>query len=288
MGTEVMSFLSERGQSVAQDVASRHGVSVDAVTVLLRALVAGHGNQAQFNHPDLGGMGQWSRGGMIMVGDMFNNALKARVDALCNDLSQHLRSDDLFAQPGVSSQSQSQSGGAQATSLFVSGPQSGNWWPDTLGAPASVGSQNNLRYAFFPATRRLAIDLGGRLTVYDTGDHRIGGFSQQQSGDQSLTFTSQHGLVRVADLPKVEPDDAQRAAAPAAREDTSSRPSPAGAAPKGEASAESPSGAANPGPSSQSGEDVIAKIERLASLHQRGILTQSEFDAKKAELLAKI
>ena len=60
-----------------------------------------------------------------------------------------------------------------------------------------------MRYAFFPATRRLAIELGGRLTVYDTGDHQIGGVSQQQGSGASLTFTSQHGLVRVADLPVV-------------------------------------------------------------------------------------
>ena len=54
---------------------------------LLTALVAGGGSQAQFNIPELGGMGQWSRGGMVMVGDMFNNALKARVDALCTELA---------------------------------------------------------------------------------------------------------------------------------------------------------------------------------------------------------
>lgn len=35
----------------------------DAVETLLHALVVGHGTQAQFTHPDLGGMGQWSQGG---------------------------------------------------------------------------------------------------------------------------------------------------------------------------------------------------------------------------------
>jgi hypothetical protein len=38
------------------------------------------------------------------------------------------------------------------------------------------------------------------VTIYDTADHEIGGVSQQQSGDASLTFVSQRGLVRVADL----------------------------------------------------------------------------------------
>ena len=54
-----------------------------------------------------------------------------------------------------------------------------------------------------PAARRLAINLGGKVTVYDTLDHQIGGVSQQQSGDASFTFVSQRGLVRLADLPVV-------------------------------------------------------------------------------------
>ena len=53
------------------------------------------GDQAQFNHPDPGGLGQWSQGGMIMVGDMFNQGLKYRVDALCNELAGLLRSQPL-------------------------------------------------------------------------------------------------------------------------------------------------------------------------------------------------
>jgi hypothetical protein len=43
----------------------------------------------------------------------------------------------------------------------------------------------------------------GATTVYDTGSHRIFGVAQAQSSDQTPSFTSQDGLVRVADLPKV-------------------------------------------------------------------------------------
>jgi hypothetical protein len=43
---------------------------------------------AQFRHPEFGGTGQWMRCGMIMIGEMFNNTLKARVEALCNDIAQ--------------------------------------------------------------------------------------------------------------------------------------------------------------------------------------------------------
>ena len=68
--------LTPEGRRLVEDVAQRHGVSADAVLTLLQAVAAGHGTSAQFSHPELGGMGQWSQGGMIMVGDMFNNALK--------------------------------------------------------------------------------------------------------------------------------------------------------------------------------------------------------------------
>jgi hypothetical protein len=44
------------------------------------------------------------------------------------------------------------------------------------------------------------IDDQGAITVYDTGSHPIFGVAQAQSGDQTLSFTSQDGLVRVTDL----------------------------------------------------------------------------------------
>ena len=207
-----MPELTAEGQRIVADVASRHGVGAATAEALLAALVMGGGSQAQFDIPELGGMGQWSRGGMVMVGDMFNNALKARVDALCNELA-----GAGAAAPGPSRRC-SRSGRAAAASLFVPGTGAGGaWWPAELGSPASAGAQNDMRYAFFPAARRLAIGVGGKVTVYDTGEHQLSGFSQQQSGDRSLTFTGQHGPVRVADLPVVPAPDAGPApgAAPA-------------------------------------------------------------------------
>ena len=77
------------------------------------------------------------------------------------------------------------------------------WWPAELGTPSTSGSQNGLRYAFFPEKRRLLIEQGGKLTTYDTGDHRIGGVSQQGGQGQSLAFTSQSGPVRLDELKQV-------------------------------------------------------------------------------------
>ncbi len=77
------------------------------------------------------------------------------------------------------------------------------WWPEDLGQPSTSGSQNAMRYAFFPDKQRLLIEQDGKLTTYDSGDHRINGVSQQDSQGQSLTFTSQNGSVKLDTLKQV-------------------------------------------------------------------------------------
>jgi len=176
----------------AEQLARKHGVSVGAVQALEEALRCGGGRQAQFSHPDLGGMGQWSFGGMTQVGDMFNTALKDKVNALCTELAQ---SGDL-AKPTA---------GAPATRHQEDKHPAahGSWWPQDLGRPSATGSQNGMRYACFPDTRRVAVEQAGRVTLYDSGDHRISGVSQSQSGTQELSFSSQNGTVRASELPVV-------------------------------------------------------------------------------------
>src|ERR1700716_2854895 len=70
-------------------VALRHSISPDAVRTILRALRSGGGTMAQFSHFDFGGMSQWSPG-MTMVGDMFNNSLKSKLDAVCTELAAYV------------------------------------------------------------------------------------------------------------------------------------------------------------------------------------------------------
>lgn len=258
-------------------VAARHGFGVEAVQSLLMALAAGGGRQAQFNHWELGGMGQWSQGGMIMIGDMFNNGLKYRVDALCNDLSMALQNNWPFAPaPPAFPTAQSQSQSSGGTSFFT-GNGFGHRWPPELGQPSSSGSQNDLHYAVFPETRRLALDQGGRITVYDTGDHWITGFAQAQGGGQSITFTSQHGLVRLSDLPQVVPgmSDASVQTPPPPPLSPEVMPAPVAAPPAGVAPV-------------LSADEIFSRIERLAGLHEKQIITAEEFNAKKAELLARL
>lgn len=179
------------------DIAQHHGFSPEVGRVIAEALRRGGGRMAQFNHPDLGGMGQWVAGGMLMIGDMFNDDLKARVGALCRDIA---------AVPGPIPAAAEQQPGQTGTRPSENDPTSHSprdWWPDGLGTPTAAGAQNDMRYACFPQQRRLAVRRDGKVRVYDTGDHRITGFSQAQSGTQTLTFTSQTGAVRLEDLTEV-------------------------------------------------------------------------------------
>ena len=179
--------------STAEELARKHGVSVGAVEALRDALRRGGGRQAQFSHPELGGMGQWSAGGMTQVGDMFNSALKQKVEALCSELSQQAANEPEARRENDAPPAGSGGGG--------SGKQGGDWWPEGLGQPSAAGSQNGMRYACFPQARRVAVEQNGRVTVYNSGDHRISGVSQSQSGEQDLSFSSQKGTVRASDLP---------------------------------------------------------------------------------------
>jgi len=217
-----MRRLSSAGQRLIGEIARRHGFSVPATLAMFDALVKGNGTMAQFNDPEFAGPGQWMRGGMTMVSDMFNDRLKARIDALCSDLSKVVKNEPDLVSSGTF-QSQRQSGPQDATRMQTSPPAprsvdgsrpasvfvpatprtASRWWPSDLGSPDSAGTQDGARYAYFAEARRLAIDVHGTITVYDTLDHRITGFSQQQSVGGTLSFSSQHGLVDVAALPVV-------------------------------------------------------------------------------------
>lgn len=263
-----MRKLTPEGETTIADIAGRHGVSPDAVRTLLEAVANGGGAMAQFNHPELGGGGQWLRGGMTMVGDMFDASLKAKVDAICSELSDRIAGGG-FAPAPVSTESQTEGrGGPGGMSAGVSffaqdaAGGSGDWWPADLGNPAATGAQNAVRYAFFPEKGRLAIDNDGRVEVYDTLDHSIQGFGQQQGGGASLSFTSQHGPVHIDSLPRI------------------------GAETSGRAFDETRQSSATPAPAD--GDSVLATLERLAGLKEKGILSEEEFAAKKAELLKRL
>ncbi|MDY6998811.1 MAG: SHOCT domain-containing protein [Actinomycetota bacterium] len=277
--------VTPAAESAIADLAQRYGLSREAVLAMLFAVHTGGGTMAQFSIPELGGSGQWMRGGMTMVGDMFDHGLKARVDALCNELAQLLATTTVFPAPAA--------GSASPTGGFTSA----NWWPADLGVPSSTGGQNNIRYAVFPGTRRLAIHFDGTTRVFDTGDHRIGGVQQQQGGGfGSVSFTSQLGTFGVSSLTELGAQQVADtpAAAPAPRhqapEPDPAPPVPAQTQSQSQMPPPAPAPSPAPAPAGQPGDPgaIISAIESLAGLHERGILSDEEFAAKKAELLGRL
>lgn len=85
--------------------------------------------------------------------------------------------------------------------------------------------------------------MNGVTRVFDTGDHRIGGVQQQQGGTAgTVQFTSQLGTFDVSSLTEID--------APQVTDAPVAPPQPAG----------------DPA-------TIVAAIESLAGLHQRGILS---------------
>jgi len=189
----MMVELTSEGQQIADELAQRYAVSVDAVLTLFSAIAEGRGKQAHFSHPDLGGEGHWTLSGMIQIGDMYNKSLKMKVDELCNEIWQLLHDRPLLAMSAASeprrrdnshdvSQTHSQSGdsgksdgrGAMGMGFVMGAPTP--WWPSQFGTPATAGAQAGVSFAFFPARRRLAIKHQGGFAFFDAGDHEIRGF----------------------------------------------------------------------------------------------------------------
>ncbi|TWU45994.1 hypothetical protein Q31b_11710 [Novipirellula aureliae] len=271
---------------MVQNLSNRYGLSADAVTHMLVAVSNGNGSMAQFSHPEFGGSGQWMQGGMTMVSDLFNNHLKNLVNNLCSDIAAELASHQL-TQPTGSFQSQSQ-GGTHCQSQMAGMPGSTNelfvpdpndqWWPQDLGTPRAVGSQNSTKYAYFPEAHRLAVTTGGEPWVYDTLNHQIGGFGQQQGGSGSITFSSQFGTVDLATLPLVARGNT-KVDAPSHSAPVSFDKDP---------TTVSVEAAANVKGQPASADDILGTIERLGTLREKGLLSDEEFAAKKAELLSRL
>ena len=260
-----MQNLTPNGQNLVNRICSKYNLSYNAVLHMLIAVNNGSGSMAQFNCPELGGGGQWMRGGMVMVGDMFNNGLKNTVDNLCNELSNALANSQIFE-------------------IITSGPYATNWYPSELGNPSSSGSQNNIRYAVFPQTRRLAIDYNGSVTIYDTLDHNIGGVSQQQGGDSSLTFSSQYGTILVNTLPRISGAGVNQ------QQVNFINPPPVNQfmeQPQSNFTQQNPTQNYQT-PVNQNSEGVLELLEKLGKLHEAGVLTEAEFNAKKTELLNRL
>lgn len=90
-----MNTLTPEGKAFAEDIAKRFHLGTASALHMLLAVRRGGGARARFNCLELGS-GEWMRGGMTLAGDMFDHALKAKVNALCSELSAALAKGGLF------------------------------------------------------------------------------------------------------------------------------------------------------------------------------------------------
>ncbi|HEY6080536.1 MAG TPA: SHOCT domain-containing protein [Polyangiaceae bacterium] len=276
-----MQQLTSDAERAIANLSDRYRVSQDAVRTLLFAVSNGGGSMAQFSHPELGGSGQWMRGGMTMVGDMFNYGLQGTVSGICAELSNLLASSTqvFLPLPRMTSGQQQQ----QNNNGFGSfGGYGGQWWPADLGSPSSSGGQNGSNYAYFPQARRLAVQSSnGQISVYDTLDHNIGGVQQQQGGPSgSQSFSSQFGTFTVESLPLVSGQGSGNPPPLYVENPMPQQPSYV------QQPAQNYGG--DQGEGAQGQGDVLATLERLGALRDKGILSEQEFQAKKADLLSRL
>jgi hypothetical protein len=165
-------------ETYLKQVAAKYQVSMAAVDVIVTSMLQSNGRAAQFNHPELGGMGQWMPG-MVMIGQMNNPDLKAKVDALCHEIAKLVQSEAV-------------------TTVRATRP----WWPMQWGKPSASSQQNNFAYAYFPEMNRLAIKVGDEIRLYDSAHHALSSFSLQNG--RLLLQNAQGDYLTLDDLTRVD------------------------------------------------------------------------------------
>ena len=176
-------------------MAGRYGVSLDAALTLLDALGQGNGAQAQFNHPDTGGMGQWSQGGMIMIRRRVQpRSQTPRLRALQRAgraLARAAAGAIAIAERGRRGEPVRRRGGRIEPMVAR-----------RIGQPGVDGRAK--RYCATPISPAFAgspSSRAGAFSVYDSGEHMVSQVLSGAGRRPDADFTSQLGVVRVADLP---------------------------------------------------------------------------------------
>lgn len=296
-----MQKLTAQWQQKITDLAQQYDVSTDAVLYLLQTINNNNNSTiAKFSHPELGS-GQWMPDGMttVEVNNDSNNSLTAKINGLCLELSHILPNEPVIYVPlSLQSQRQNQQQGSYSDSIIHEGNNVGtssNWWPSDLGVPTMTGTQNNMRYAYFAEIKRLAMEIDGQVTIFDTLDHQISGISQQPGTNLSITFTSQDGTMDLLNLPVISTDmDTELNVAPinmnpsdltieeiSIDDDTNTNITSVQ-----DNLSQDNSSLTQPLASQQMG--ILMTIEKLAELRQKDILTEEDFLEKKHQLLSRL
>jgi hypothetical protein len=176
-------------------LAEQYAIDASVLEDLLRQLERTQGRQAQFNHPALGGYGQW-QSGMLMISAMNDHALKARVTRLFEDLLPLTRVPTTPPQPSpITPPPAPGSGASQGQQQSSQGGTGG-------GRSGFSGAQNGISYRYDSASNQLVIN---DTDTYDTTGYRLTGVSasQQNGGASSLVIHTDVGPKELRDFRKL-------------------------------------------------------------------------------------
>lgn len=175
-----------------KQVSATYGLSIEAIEVLAQALVEGGYRSASFNHRELGGVGKWN-GGDVILGDMSQEAWRLKIwraiQALLPTLQQTIR-----AAPVADTD--------DATFVMM-------WWADvTLREPAISGVFESLTYGYFLEAGRVVVRNEDHHTLmhYDARGLLVTGLdvAAGERGQRVLVLRSINGDVPVHELPPIE------------------------------------------------------------------------------------
>jgi hypothetical protein len=77
-------------------------------------------------------------------------------------------------------------------------------WPTEPGIASTSGTSADMRYAYFPQNRRLAVECAGVLTIYDTAEYQFRGMLQAHPAENlGISILTQRGRIRLTDLATV-------------------------------------------------------------------------------------
>lgn len=169
-----------------QRIAQQYGVSAEAVQQLAHALIRGRLKTARFNHPELGGIGKWRRGD-VLLGDVRDEDHKTLVWRLAEELMPLLKHVPLPASSEENEQT-----------LVMP------WWGDRLlGEPIITDRFESVQYGYFLESRRVIVLRGDDLIHYDADGLLVTGLVRRVSPSRGLELILQTvtGEVNVEALP---------------------------------------------------------------------------------------
>lgn len=196
LSISVNTFAALSDANLSQ-LANKYKVSVASVKELESAIEKGGGTSAQFNIAELGGMGSWMKGGLIMLENSYDNVLKIRVSNLMDEISNSEGSCESCNGAKVADASINNLNGNVAgimnqpmKPMQPMGPIANN------GSGSSMsGSSGNKSYNYDSEKNSLIVTIGNRSAYLSTNGKIVS--SVQVDANNTFIFKDSNGNVIV-------------------------------------------------------------------------------------------